>query len=120
MKILVTGSTGLVGRALVAFLAAGGHGVTRLVRSRPRSGTAEVHWDPEVGSIDMSGLEGLDAVVHLAGESIATGRWTARKKSGSARAGSRGRGFCASRSPGWISPPGIGVCFGHWLLWGSG
>ena len=80
MKILVTGSSGLVGRALVAFLAAGGHGVTRLVRSRPGSGATEVHWDPDVGSIDTLRLEGLDAVVHLAGESIATGRWTAEKK----------------------------------------
>ena len=80
MKILVTGSSGLVGRALVAFLAAGGHEVTRLVRSTPGPGAGQIHWDPNVGSIDTTRLEGLEAVVHLAGESIATGRWAAEKK----------------------------------------
>jgi NAD dependent epimerase/dehydratase family enzyme len=80
MKTLVTGSTGLVGRALVPFLAAGGHDVIRLVRSRSKTAGAEVHWNPAMGSIDTARLEGLDAVVHLAGESIATGRWTAEKK----------------------------------------
>src|SRR3970282_1560477 len=56
MKILVTGSTGLVGRALVAFLAAGGHGVTRLVRSKSKPEGAEGHWNPATGSIENSGL----------------------------------------------------------------
>jgi uncharacterized protein (TIGR01777 family) len=50
------------------------------VRTAPRPGHAEVHWQPETGSIATPGLEGLDAVVHLAGENIAAGRWTAEKK----------------------------------------
>ena len=80
MKILVTGSTGLVGSALIPALATGGHGVTRLVRSQPKPGAAEVRWDPVARTVDSAGLEGVDAVVHLAGESIAAGRWTTEKK----------------------------------------
>ena len=59
MKVLVTGASGLVGSALVPFLTSSGHRVTRLVRSRPRPGTAEVQWDPAAGSVDTAGLEGL-------------------------------------------------------------
>ncbi len=79
MKILVTGSTGLVGSAVVAFLATGGHRVLRLVRGKTRNAD-EVAWNPAVETIDADQLEGLDAVVHLAGENIATGRWNATKK----------------------------------------
>ncbi|MBI3300786.1 MAG: TIGR01777 family protein [Deltaproteobacteria bacterium] len=80
MKILVTGASGLVGSALVPFLTTGGHAVTRLVRSQPRTGAAEVRWDPEAGILDTASLAGVDAVVHLAGENIAAGRWTAERK----------------------------------------
>jgi uncharacterized protein (TIGR01777 family) len=80
MHILVTGSTGLIGSTLVPFLTTGGHQVTRLVRTAPRPGATEVYWQPETGSIATPGLEGLDAVVHLAGENIAAGRWSAEKK----------------------------------------
>jgi len=78
MKILVSGASGLVGGTLVPFLTTGGHDVRRLGRGRKRAGT--VVWDPEAGSIDRAGLDGIDAVVHLAGENIAGGRWTAEKK----------------------------------------
>ena len=80
MKILVTGATGLVGSAVVSFLTTGGHRVLRLVRGTAR-GENEVAWNSATGEIDATKLEGLDAVVHLAGENIATGRWTAAKKS---------------------------------------
>jgi uncharacterized protein len=83
MKVLVTGSSGLIGLALIPSLAAGGHQVIRLVRpksSSSLSGVSEVRWDPAEGKIESSGLESLDAVVHLAGENIAAGRWTAEQK----------------------------------------
>ena len=80
MKVLVTGSTGLVGSALVSCLVGGGHNVTRMVRTKKIRGKDEVGWDPAAGAIDSAGLEGLDAVVHLAGESISSGRWSTEKK----------------------------------------
>jgi len=80
MKILITGASGLIGSALMPFLTAGGHQVVRLVRGGGRRKADAVHWNPDSGTIDAPALEGLDAVVHLAGENIAGGRWTAAKK----------------------------------------
>jgi uncharacterized protein (TIGR01777 family) len=83
MKVAISGSTGLIGSALVPFLTTGGHHVIRLVRQiekGPTDGTTSVVWDPAEGKLDPDSLEGVDAVVHLAGENIAKGRWTAAKK----------------------------------------
>jgi hypothetical protein len=80
MNILISGSTGLVGSALVHFLSTEGHRVTRLVRSTSPVAESTVSWDPEHHSIATPALDDLDAVVHLAGENIASGRWTAKKK----------------------------------------
>jgi len=78
MQIAISGSSGLVGLALVPFLTAGGHRVTRLVRKA--AGVGEIPWDPAGGVRELSHLEGVDAVVHLAGENIAAARWTAARK----------------------------------------
>lgn len=75
----MTGSHGLVGTALIKSLTAANHSVSRLVRKSPTSGT-DIFWDPESGTIDKQKLEGLDLVFHLAGESIASGRWNDEKK----------------------------------------
>jgi len=81
MNIVVSGSTGLVGTALIPVLTRAGHDVVRLVRSKSLSPSKElIGWDPEASYIDAAGLEGQAAVVHLAGEPIASGRWNALKK----------------------------------------
>lgn len=89
MKILVTGSTGLVGTALVPALAADGHTVCRLLRqqSAVKNGSAaanshsgfDVPWNPETGDLGGAAV-GADAVVNLSGASIAGGRWTEARK----------------------------------------
>jgi uncharacterized protein (TIGR01777 family) len=77
--VAVTGASGLVGSRLCAFLTTGGHRVSRLVR-RPPASLDEVRWDPAAGRADLGALEGADAVVHLAGETIAGGRFTDARK----------------------------------------
>lgn len=79
MHILVTGATGLIGSALVGHLEGNGHRVLRLVRKSP-VGDNEIRWDPSTGTLDKVSMEGLDAVVHLAGENIAAGRWTQERR----------------------------------------
>ena len=75
-RIAITGATGLIGRALTDSLVADGHHVVRVVRDPRGAAPGDVVWDPEGGTIDASGLEGVDAVVHLAGEPIGASRWT--------------------------------------------
>ena len=79
MDVAVTGSGGLIGRALVRRLQEGGHRVRRVVRSGSE-GPDEVRWDPMVGTIDASALAGVDAVVNLGGEGIGDHRWTEAQK----------------------------------------
>src|SRR5678815_2432691 len=79
MKVLVSGSHGLVGRALIKSLLIKGDTVSRLVREAP-SGSNDIEWHPNQDQIDPRTLNGFDAVVHLAGESIASGRWSPEKK----------------------------------------
>lgn len=76
MEIAVTGSHGLIGTALVRSLQADGHRVRALVRSQPRPGSEDIRWDPEGGELDPGALEGIHAVVHLAGAGIASAPWT--------------------------------------------
>ena len=80
----MTGSTGLIGTALVAALIRRGDEVTRLVRGAARArradGAREVLWNPARGELDAAELEGHDAAVHLAGDPVAEGRWTDEKK----------------------------------------
>lgn len=81
MRVAVTGSTGLIGSRLVARWRDDGHDVIRIVR--PGTTDADgptIRWDPGAGDIDAAALEGLDAVVHLAGEGIAARRWSDEQK----------------------------------------
>ena len=74
-RIAVTGSTGLIGSALVGHLKAEGHTVQRLVR-RPALTPEEVTWDPKKGTVDLAALEGVDAIIHLAGANVGDKRWS--------------------------------------------
>lgn len=78
MRVVVTGSHGLIGGELASALERDGHQITRCVRGLP--GPGEVGWDPKEGTVDAAGLEGHDAVVHLAGAGIGDHRWTSRYK----------------------------------------
>lgn len=83
VKVVVSGSSGLVGTALIDSLRPAGHTISRLVRSgsaTPDATSKMIRWEPPTGSIDLAALEGADAVVHLAGAPIAGGRWTATRK----------------------------------------
>jgi hypothetical protein len=79
MKIVVSGSTGLIGSPLVEALQRRGDEVVRLIRPPQAASGGGLRWDPERGTIDRAGLEGLDAVIHLAGENV-FGRWSTAKK----------------------------------------
>jgi uncharacterized protein (TIGR01777 family) len=79
VDVLVTGSHGLVGSALIPGLRADGHRVLRLVRDR-KEGADDVQWDPTSGAIDAARIEGVDAVVHLAGAGIGDKKWTPDRK----------------------------------------
>ncbi len=79
MRVVVTGSSGLIGRAVVAALRARGDDVTLLVRHEPQ-GPSESQWEPAAGSIDPAAITGASAVVHLAGAGIADHRWSTQRK----------------------------------------
>jgi uncharacterized protein (TIGR01777 family) len=77
LRVGVTGQSGLIGTHLAAYLTTGGHEVVPLVRRAAKQN--EISWDPARSALDPGDLEGLDAIVHLAGESV-SGRWTATRK----------------------------------------
>lgn len=79
VKVLVTGSHGLIGREVVARLTGAGHYVVRLVRRDPDRARGDIEWDPVSGSIERQRLKDIQAVIHLAGENI-MGLWTRGKK----------------------------------------
>ena len=79
-RIAVTGSSGLIGSALVGHLKSEGHTVQRLVRRAPVS-SDEIQWDPKTGFVDIEALRGVDAVIHLAGVGVSDKRWSKRFKS---------------------------------------
>ena len=80
LKLAVSGASGMVGSALSAAVTRQGGEVKRLVRREVRDRAQEISWNFADGIVDLDGMNGIDAVVHLAGENIAVGRWTAAKK----------------------------------------
>jgi uncharacterized protein (TIGR01777 family) len=106
VDVLVTGSHGLLGSALLPRLRAGGHRVVRLVRG-DAEGSDDVRWDPDAGTIDAAGLEGVDAVVHLAGAGIGDKRWTPARKDLILESRTRGTDLLARTLAGLARPPRV-------------
>ncbi|MCY3788329.1 MAG: TIGR01777 family oxidoreductase, partial [Gemmatimonadetes bacterium] len=108
MKILVAGSSGLIGTALCSRLEREGHEVVRLVRRQPAQG--ELRWDPEAGELEQEALEGIEAAVHLGGRNIATGRWTDTVKAQLRQSRVQTTQLLATRLAGLAAPPRVLVC----------
>ena len=108
MNIAVTGASGLIGTALVADLRADGYRVIRLVRGAPAAGDPDsAHWDPVAGTIDAAALEGLDGVVHLAGQGIGDKRWTRAQKQRILESRTLGTTLLAETLAGAATPPKV-------------
>jgi uncharacterized protein (TIGR01777 family) len=105
MKVVVTGSSGLIGRELVATLTGQGHQVTRLVRRPPQAN--EAAWDPAAGTIEADKLEGHDAVVHLAGVGIGDHRWSDDHKRAVLDSRVKGTDLLARTLAALESPPAV-------------
>jgi uncharacterized protein (TIGR01777 family) len=80
LKILISGASGLVGKALIRSLEADGHSVARLVRPGGARSASDIAWDPASAQVDLAAMEGFDAAVHLSGANIAQGRWSEARK----------------------------------------
>ena len=105
MRLVIAGSGGMIGTALVAALETAGHRVTRLVR--PGSDAAGISWDPERGTVDAAALEGWDAVVNLAGRGIGERRWTSAEKDLVYRSRVDGTRALAAALAGLAGPPRV-------------
>jgi uncharacterized protein (TIGR01777 family) len=109
MKVAVTGSSGLIGTALLASLRGDGHEVLPVVRAASTSGHAGpvARWDVDRGEIDAAALEGVDAVVHLAGEGIAEKRWSDEQRRRVLESRSKGTALLAGALAGLTTKPSV-------------
>ncbi len=107
VRVAVTGSTGFIGQALIKGLAAAGHEPVPVIRSAPTDSMASLRWDPASGRIDRDGLEGIDAAVHLAGESIGRRRWSEAQKQRISTSRTRSTALLAETMAGLENRPGV-------------
>ncbi len=110
LTVAVSGSSGFLGRNLRHFLTTGGHRVLRLVRTRAKVGEDAVYWNPARGEVDHARLEGVDAIMHLAGEPLVGVRWTEAKKAEILRSRRDGTEWIAHTAARLSPPPRVLVC----------
>ncbi|MBM3278250.1 MAG: TIGR01777 family oxidoreductase [Candidatus Handelsmanbacteria bacterium] len=108
MRVLVSGAGGLIGAALIGSLRHQRHEVRCLTRGKTSG--SDIPWDPEAGRLDAGALEGLDGVVHLAGENIAGGRWTPARKERILSSRVQGTHLLSERLAGLHQPPPVLLC----------
>jgi uncharacterized protein len=109
MKILLSGASGLIGSSLLPYLSSKGHILHTLVRRKPTE-PHEIYWDPERAGPDTKAIEGYDAVVHLAGASIASARWTETQKAKIKESREKGTQLLVNALLQTSRPPRILVC----------
>jgi uncharacterized protein (TIGR01777 family) len=109
MKVLVAGSSGLIGTALCRALEQRGDEVVRLVRREPVA-NGELYWDPEAGRLDADELEGMDAAVHLGGRNIAASRWTKKVKAELRQSRVQTTQLLCATLAGLAKPPRVLIC----------
>jgi hypothetical protein len=107
MDVAISGSSGLIGTALIAELERGGHRVIRLVRPASKPAPDGIRWDPEKGMVDAAGLEGVGAVIHLAGVPIGDRRWTPSYKEAIVHSRVVGTDLLARTVAGLRTPPSV-------------
>lgn len=110
MSFLISGTHGMIGSNLVPFLSTGGHRPVSLVRRPPEPGRDEVFWDPANDRIDINDGQEIDAVIHLAGENIAEGRWTPEKKRRIMESRTRGTALIAQTIAKMKKKPKVFIC----------
>lgn len=115
MRVAVTGSTGLIGTALLDQLSLDGHTVSRLVR-RAATSADEISWDPTAGTVDLSALEGTEAVFHLAGAGVGDHRWSADYKAEILNSRVRGTQTIARAMAALATPP-VALISGSAIGW---
>ena len=106
LRIAVSGASGFIGSYLVPFLTTGGHEVLRLVRSRP-TGPGEIYWSIRDQVVEADKLEGVDAVIHLAGENVFALRWSEAKKRRIYNSRAEGTRFLAHTLAALDDPPAV-------------
>jgi uncharacterized protein (TIGR01777 family) len=110
VNILISGSTGMIGSALIEALKSQNHRITRLARSPLQSSEPTVQWNPAAGTLNAKDIEGFDAVVHLAGESIAARRWTEAQKAKIRDSRVKGTTLLSETLAKLAKPPKVLVC----------
>ncbi len=110
MKILISGSSGVIAATLIPFLTTGGHQVFRMVRSKRKLDANAVYYNPSQGIIEAEKMENMDVVIHLAGENIGTAPWTTAKKKRILESRTQSTALLAAALAGLKNPPKLFAC----------